>query len=338
VALEMAASGGFSGPLVLLAPSFSRQDEAIFLRALDRLARPFGHLPYAAMLKLIGLAVKDSPLPPDRRDALVAELRTNDPRFVRRGIRWYLRYLDRHGSVASRLGEAGAPAWVVHGESGDGGITDEERRTLEACPQITIITIPGASCLSGRGDHVAVGEDHLPGEGPRDAGDNGDPVTASELDRVWRVVDVDVREDVEELLHRGGVRGPPVERLCVPCDVGDHVRVVDHVHRREIAGVEGIVAPFHEREQLCGPAGGPGRVSHEVPVLGRCCHGRVVVALRARFLAGGVVNEGACRSQRGGASVAQAFSVDDDQQSLFMRISTSSLCALTAVVLNAWLV
>ena len=39
VALEMAASGGFSGPLVLLAPSLSLQDEAMFLRMLDRLGR-----------------------------------------------------------------------------------------------------------------------------------------------------------------------------------------------------------------------------------------------------------------------------------------------------------
>jgi hypothetical protein len=29
IALEMAGSGAFSGPLVLLAPSFSRQDEAV---------------------------------------------------------------------------------------------------------------------------------------------------------------------------------------------------------------------------------------------------------------------------------------------------------------------
>jgi pimeloyl-ACP methyl ester carboxylesterase len=37
------------------------------------------------------------------------------------------------------------PAWVVHGERGDGGITDDERRTLEACPRIRVITLPGAS-------------------------------------------------------------------------------------------------------------------------------------------------------------------------------------------------
>jgi pimeloyl-ACP methyl ester carboxylesterase len=145
VALEMAASGGFFGSVVLLAPSFSRQDESMFLRILDRLGRVLGHLPFAAMLKIIGVALKGIPLPPERREVLVAELRKNDPRFTRRAIHCYLQYLDRYRSVASRLCEAGVSAWVVHGERGDGGLTDEERRTLEACPRTTVITIPGAS-------------------------------------------------------------------------------------------------------------------------------------------------------------------------------------------------
>ena len=102
IALEMAGSGAFSGPLVLLAPSFSRQDEAIFLRALDRLARVLGHLPLAARLKLMGPAMKGMPLPPDCRKVLAAELRKNDPRVARRGLHRYLQYLDRYGSVASR--------------------------------------------------------------------------------------------------------------------------------------------------------------------------------------------------------------------------------------------
>jgi hypothetical protein len=40
------------------------------------------------------------------------------------------------------------PAWVVHGESGDGGMTDEERRTLQTYAWIRIVTIPGASVFS----------------------------------------------------------------------------------------------------------------------------------------------------------------------------------------------
>lgn len=142
VALEMAAAGTFSGPLVLLAPSLSRKDESMFPRVLDRLGTVLGHLPAAAALKIIGPAMKGS-LPPDRLDELVADLHRNDPRVMRQHLRLYLRYLDRHGSVAARLCDAGVPAWVVYGDRDDVGITDDERRTLDQCPRTTIITIPG---------------------------------------------------------------------------------------------------------------------------------------------------------------------------------------------------
>jgi pimeloyl-ACP methyl ester carboxylesterase len=148
IALEMAASGAFRGPMVLLAPSFSRQDEAVFFRLLDRLARVLGTLPFAALRKMMGPALKQVPLPPARREVLAAEFGKNDPRVMRRGVHSYFQYLDRHGSVAPRLAEAGVPAWVVHGQRGDGGVTAEERRTLEACPQIQVITIPGASYMT----------------------------------------------------------------------------------------------------------------------------------------------------------------------------------------------
>ncbi|MEU9131201.1 alpha/beta hydrolase [Kitasatospora sp. NPDC048540] len=145
VAIEMAASGRFRGPVILLAPSFSRQDESRFLRTLDRLALVLGHLPYSAMLKIVDGAAKDSPLPPDRKAELVADLRRNDPRVMRRVLRGYLGYLDRYGSVAPRLRGADGPAWVVHGESGDGGITADERRLLLSRPGIRVITLPGES-------------------------------------------------------------------------------------------------------------------------------------------------------------------------------------------------
>ena len=141
VALEMAAAGEFSGPVVLLSPSFSREDESKFPRALDRLSSLLGHFPYSLMLKIIGPAMK-SGLPPDRRDVLIAELRNNDPRFLRRHTRSYLEYLDRHGSLARRLCDSGAAAWVVFGEHDDVGLTDDERAVLEECPGATLVTIP----------------------------------------------------------------------------------------------------------------------------------------------------------------------------------------------------
>jgi pimeloyl-ACP methyl ester carboxylesterase len=142
IALEMAAAGEFSGPVVLLSPSFSREDESKFPRALDRLSVLLGHFPYSLMLKIIGPAMK-SGLPPNRRDVLIAELRNNDPRFLRRQTRSYLDYLDRHGSLARRLCDAGAAAWVVFGEHDDIGLTDDERAVLEECAGLTLVTIPG---------------------------------------------------------------------------------------------------------------------------------------------------------------------------------------------------
>jgi pimeloyl-ACP methyl ester carboxylesterase len=143
IAVEMASAGEFSGPLVLLSPSFSRRDESRFPRALDRLSRVLGQLPYSLMLKIIGPAMK-SGLPPTRREALIAELKKNDPRFVRGQTHLYLEYLDRHGSLAPRLADSGVPAWVAYGESDDIGITDDEREVLEASPHVSIIRISDA--------------------------------------------------------------------------------------------------------------------------------------------------------------------------------------------------
>ena len=73
VAIEMVAAGDFSGPVVLLAPSFSREDEFKELGTLDRVGRVpvLGHLAWVVMLKTIGRAMKGS-IPPNRHDALVA--------------------------------------------------------------------------------------------------------------------------------------------------------------------------------------------------------------------------------------------------------------------------
>jgi pimeloyl-ACP methyl ester carboxylesterase len=143
VAIEMVGGGQFSGPVVLLAPSFSRVDESKFPRALDRLSSVFGHLPYALMLKIIGPAMKSS-LPPHRREALIAELQQNDPRFLRRQTRAYLEYLDRPGSLARRLCDSSVRTVVVFGEHDEIGLTDDERDVLEQCPSVTVVTIADA--------------------------------------------------------------------------------------------------------------------------------------------------------------------------------------------------
>jgi hypothetical protein len=68
-----------------------------------------------------------------------------------------------------------------------------------------------------------------------------------------------VGEHAQHLLHRRAVRLLSVDRLGEPGHVRDHVRVVDLVHRGEVAGVERVVALLHEREQARGPAGVLGR-------------------------------------------------------------------------------
>src|SRR5258705_5776634 len=54
IALEMAASGAFRGPLVLLAPSFSRADEAVFFRLLHPPPPAAGPPPFPPLPKNIG--------------------------------------------------------------------------------------------------------------------------------------------------------------------------------------------------------------------------------------------------------------------------------------------
>jgi pimeloyl-ACP methyl ester carboxylesterase len=145
VALEMAASGAFSGPVILLGISLSPQDEPMFLRALDRLGVVMGSLPFAAMRQMMGSVTKNVRVPEARRAELLDDLRKNDPQVMRQIFRSYLQYLGRDDAPAARLCGAHLPAWVVHAEKGDGGLTDDERRTLEACPSVSVITILGTS-------------------------------------------------------------------------------------------------------------------------------------------------------------------------------------------------
>jgi pimeloyl-ACP methyl ester carboxylesterase len=74
---------------------------------------------------------------------LQADFARNKTRDMRHGLREYLRWLNRNDDPAGRLCEAGVPAWVVHAEKGDGGLTRHERATLEAAPQVRVVTVPG---------------------------------------------------------------------------------------------------------------------------------------------------------------------------------------------------
>jgi pimeloyl-ACP methyl ester carboxylesterase len=137
VAVEMVVSGAFAGPVVLLGVSLSRKDEPWFFRALVRLGA--GGL----LAKAAASMVKRIPVSAERQAELRADFRRNVSADAQQSLRSYLAWLGRGEGRAQRLCEAGAPGWVVHAEKGDGGLTDEERRTLEACPHIRLVTIPG---------------------------------------------------------------------------------------------------------------------------------------------------------------------------------------------------
>lgn len=87
--------------------------------------------------------------PAGRGDALVAEMQGNDPRLCRALVRHYFEYLDRHGSLVSRLCDSGVRAWAAFGDGkGEVGLTDEERRGLERCPNVELVTIRGSGHMA----------------------------------------------------------------------------------------------------------------------------------------------------------------------------------------------
>jgi pimeloyl-ACP methyl ester carboxylesterase len=143
VAYEMVVSGAFAGPVVLLGASLSTPDEPGFFRAMIRLGSILGTVPAAVLKKGIPSMVKKAPLPPERQAQLQADFALNSTRDMRLGLQAYLRWLRRDDDPARRLCDAGVPAWVVHAEKGDGGLTEHERAVLEACSHVRVVTLPG---------------------------------------------------------------------------------------------------------------------------------------------------------------------------------------------------
>jgi pimeloyl-ACP methyl ester carboxylesterase len=144
VAVEMVASGRFGGPVVLLGISLSAKDEPAFFRGIVKLGKVLGGLPATVLAKGAASMVKRIPASDQRRAELREDFRRNVPGHMRLALAEYLQWLNRHERPAERLCHAGVPTWVVHAEKGDGGLTDDERRALEACPHAHLVTLPGA--------------------------------------------------------------------------------------------------------------------------------------------------------------------------------------------------
>jgi pimeloyl-ACP methyl ester carboxylesterase len=145
VAIEMAASGAFSGPMVLLSPALSREDEPGFMWALDRIGRVpgIGALAWAAMTRMIPTGMKGM-IPPEHRGAWMAELKKNDGQSFGAAIHAYGEYLSAQTSLVHRLCESGVKAHVVFGGPKDTRLTDNERNGLESCPNIRMVEWPDA--------------------------------------------------------------------------------------------------------------------------------------------------------------------------------------------------
>ena len=135
IALEMATTAGFTGPLILTGASFSRKAESTMLEVLDALARVTGALPYAFMRSMFGPMLKQSTIPAERQAELLAEFKRNQPKELRRLMRAYLRDLGREPLIGDRLRALEAPVWIVHADKGDGRLTTQERRSLGGLPE-----------------------------------------------------------------------------------------------------------------------------------------------------------------------------------------------------------
>jgi pimeloyl-ACP methyl ester carboxylesterase len=150
VGIEIAARGRFDGKLLLLSPSLSREDEEDDLRSLDDAS----HTPVIGTLVWLGInpTLKRGMrgrLPDDRFDELIGEMKRNPRAANRAQVVGFFEYIAEHGGeVASRLATAANPVWLGRGDRDEVGVTDRERSILEAAPQVTLKTIPGAAHFS----------------------------------------------------------------------------------------------------------------------------------------------------------------------------------------------
>lgn len=147
VALEMVLSGSFRGPVVLLGISLTTEDEAGFFRRTVRLSQKVGRWPLGMLLTLLPLMARTAKIPQPHKRELIQDLKQNKAGDAVRVCAAYLDYIDADRDFAAQLAASGSPAWVVHAEKGDGGLTDSERSLLAAAGNVTLVTVPGSVFL-----------------------------------------------------------------------------------------------------------------------------------------------------------------------------------------------
>ena len=143
VALEMAAGGHFDGPLILLAPTFSAEDEMKGLETFNRIGYIPGvrSLATALMFRSFPKMLNGS-VPAESVDRLAVEMASSNRSDIRINLRRSYQYLYKHGTLAGRLCRSGVRAEVVFGEDDEVGMTPAERSTLEACPTTRLHFVP----------------------------------------------------------------------------------------------------------------------------------------------------------------------------------------------------
>lgn len=148
IALDMVLSGHFQGPVVLLGLALTTPDESTFFRYVVRVSQKVGRWPMAILFRLMPLMARSAKTSERHKKDLIEDFKQNRAGDAVRVCGEYLDYIAADRNFAAELAASGSPVWVVHAEKkGDGGLTDAERATLEAAPNVTLVTIPGAVFL-----------------------------------------------------------------------------------------------------------------------------------------------------------------------------------------------
>jgi hypothetical protein len=140
-------SGHFQGPVVLLGLSLTTPDESTFFRYVVRASQKVGRWPMAILFRLMPLMARSAKTSEEHKKDLIEDFKQNRASDAVRVCGEYLDYIAADRNFAAELASSGNHAWVVHAEKGDGGFTDAERATLQAAPNVTLVTIPGAVFL-----------------------------------------------------------------------------------------------------------------------------------------------------------------------------------------------
>jgi len=148
IALDMVLSGHFQGPVVLLGLALTTPDESTFFRYVVRVSQKVGRWPMAILFRLMPMMARSAKTSERHKKDLIEDFKQNRAGDAVRVCGEYLDYIAADRNFAAELAASGSPVWVVHAEEkGDGGLTDAERATLVAAPNVTLVTIPGAVFL-----------------------------------------------------------------------------------------------------------------------------------------------------------------------------------------------